>query len=82
MGKKKINWDQIRGMRKSDAEEFMLKNWGSIPDKWNDPLFREKITSRSADIEAHMNFGEQAYGAPERLGDEAQGVWWQRNIAG
>ena len=82
MKKLKMNWNEIKGLNEQQAEDYMLNNWGQIPKQWNNPLFRQSITGVSADIEAHLNFGEQAYGGPDRLGEDARTTWWQRNITG
>lgn len=61
----------------SDEEGYNLYG-----DRWNDPIFRQKITGVPFDIDAHMNDGELKYGGSNRLGSEARGIWWQRNVAG
>ncbi len=78
------DWSELKGLTEAQAEEHMLASWGVIPDDWNNPLFRDEVigTPGNAELEAHMNFGEQAYGGASRLGDEARGVWDLRNIAG
>lgn len=61
----------------SDEEGFRLYG-----DRWLDPIFRQEITGMPFDIEAHMNDGELKYGGSDRLGEDAQGIWWLRNVAG
>jgi hypothetical protein len=75
-------WDALRGMSEAMAESFMLDHWGCIPPAWNDPSFRDRVTGipGQAELDAHMNLGEQAYGG--RLGSRARGIWYERNIAG
>lgn len=80
----KHNWTELAGMSESTAEDYMLSHWNKIPEQWNDPLFRDQVLGiqGQAELSAHMNFGEQAYGRDSRLGPDATGVWDLRNIAG
>lgn len=61
----------------SDEEGFKLYG-----DAWLDPLFRQEITGIPFDIDAHMNDGELKYGGEDKLGKDAQRIWWKRNIEG
>jgi len=79
-----FDWSLLSGMNEDKAEDYMMKNWGEIPQEWNDPLFRDSVTgvNGQAELSAHMNFGTQAYGSEKKLGDDAAGVWERRNIDG
>ena len=78
-----FDWTILAGMPEDQAEDYMVEHWGGIPLEWNNPLFRDEVlgVSGQAELNAHMDFGEQAYGKEDRLGADAAGVWYQRNIA-
>lgn len=81
---KKAKWNQLAGMTENQAEAHMLANWGGIPKEWNKMEFRREVLGEGGAIEltAHLNNFENAYGGDSRLGDEAKGVGFRRNVEG
>lgn len=79
---KKINWDELGWMDENKAEDFLSKQYWSIPDEWMDPQFRMKVLwdSRAVAVDAHINWWKQAYSDRLWWDKNAASVWYQRNI--
>lgn len=75
-------WEKLTGLSETEAEKYMLENWGLIPDDWLSPIFRGEVLGSvgAVELEAHMNTGRQAY--EESLGERTEGIWYSRNIGG
>lgn len=75
----------MSGMSETQAEDFMIKSYGRIPDFWNDPLKRSELLSQDMSktvVEAHLDQFELAYGSQSRHGSRARAIGDLRNVDG
>lgn len=77
-----INWEELKWMKENQAEEYLIREYWSLPDEWMDQQFRIDTLwgSWSVIVDSHMNWWVQAYTNPLWSENNAASTWYRRNI--